>query len=333
MGRNDITAVGKGCIRACQTEGRNLKHAQRQGRFCTQLLRYAQPPGRFNNAVASDLLAQPHRNAVDRQRESFFEGDLAAIVSAVVLRLPSVDRNGSVQPLAVCRESRLYRGKIDHRLERRSRLPVRLGRTVETAFPVIPSSDHREYLAVDIHGDKRDLDVLVAQRLVCESRGNDVFGVVLQFRIEGRACDDVSVQSAEIVGDARREPVDRIADVARSRQHGYRNARSRIACGFGVNVALVRHRAQDQLGAFQRGVRIMAWRMTCRRFQQSCEQCRFAQGQRFGGFAEILPRRGVYSVRARAEINAIEIEREYLFFGEAAFQPYGQQRFANLSND
>src|SRR3984885_11188090 len=82
-----------------------------------------------------------------------------------------------------------------------------------------------------------------------------------------------------------------------------------------------------------RGPRGGEGREFARRFKQARQHRGFRQRHVADRFAEIVLCGATDAESAAAKVGAVQIEFENLFFGEAAFQPQGEERFVDLAFD
>ena len=235
-----------------------------------QRRRYPQPARRLQHLRAPDVFGHPHRRRIERARDGFAQGDLAAEIAGEIARRPAVDGNRRVDHRSIGGHAGLEGGQIDDRLERRTGLPQRLGRPVELAGGIIAAADHGADRAVGRHGDQRDL----CSAAVCIGDGSR--GEALQARAQ-RGVDHQVAAAPGNAGRPLQHPIGEIAAVLaatrplpacrhapRLRAVAAEPLRLRVGEKAGFH-----HGVQDDLGARLRGGAIVRRIKARRRAQQA----------------------------------------------------------------
>ena len=165
-----------------------------------------------------------------------------------------------------------------------------------------------------------------------EFLGQRALSLGLQPGVERGRDDDVLADGADSVVEHVHDVVGGIIDRARAllaRQYrgtGQRELRHRLR-----DVPLLRHRGNHLRGALVGGFDITRGGEPDRRLHQSRQYGRLREVHHLGALAEILLRRRLDAIGARAEIDAIEIELEDLILGIFALEPEREDRLLNFA--
>ena len=135
--------------------------------------------------------------------------------SAIVLRLPVADGNGTIDRHHLGAEALLERRQVHKKLEQGAGLPLGLGRAIELAFVVIEATHHREDRSIGSHGDEGCLAYLFAAAFRLEPMRNNVLGNALQIEIEGSAKREISGRGTNQAFHIPRKHVDEIIGAGR----------------------------------------------------------------------------------------------------------------------
>ncbi len=139
---------------------------------------------------------------------------------------------------------------------------------------------------------------------------------------------------ADDVVDRVHHPVGDVIDRAGAGlRRDARRMRERGLFAAGRDEMQVGHGGEHDVRPLFGAVEIARRRQPRRRLHQAGEQGRFRQAHILGVFAEIALRGLLDAVGAGAEIDAVEIELEYLRLGEFALQPDREHRLLQLAMD
>jgi hypothetical protein len=96
------------------------------------------------------------------------------------------------------------------------------------------------------------------------------------------------------------------------------------------DLALVLHKSEHEIAAFERALRIQNWRID-RAANQTREHSRLRQSQLGDGMIEVILRGRFHAVISMGEVNLVHIHRENLLLGVGALDLNGQERLLNLA--
>ncbi len=155
QGRLHATAaIGKHRIGRDHPHHRGLAGAQRIGQIIRQFVINSETPGIFADQGHADVLRQPHRDGVERQSQRVAQCHRPLVFARrKILRapdagaLPLIDFDRRVDHHRRGRVAIIECRRIHDRLERRTRLPIGLGRAVELALVEREPADHRQHAA------------------------------------------------------------------------------------------------------------------------------------------------------------------------------------------
>ena len=242
------------------------------------------------------VLGEPHRHGVDRLGDRRGQRHAAGIAAAVVLRRPVAPADRPVGYHRFRRQALLHRGRIGIDLERRARLPQRLGGAVELAGAVVAAADDGPHGAVVLqHHDGAFRDAVVLA-VLAQVEFQRFLGGLLQVEVDGGArhhrVDAVFAGDAlglvegvveEIVGGLAVAAVDDVGRMQPRREH--------LALG---EEAALHHVGQHLVGAGARRRQVDVRRVFGRRLEQAGQHRRLGQRQVLDVLAEIeigaLPR-------------------------------------------
>ncbi len=248
-----------------------------------------------------------------------------------------VDDRGWGHPAIDC-------SRVNVSFERRARLTVRLPSAIELVLQrKMRAADHRHDLAGRwADRNKRSLIRTNPLRLSrCNSPVHGALSDIFHLRIDRR----VDLQAAFV----RRSSAERLFELVHNVSGKPRIAVALQAFGpkpaqlqrRGVRVVSLRlrdvaafdHPVQHVPLAHARERKIYVRRIDRRRGDQPGKHRGLTERQRIGAATEIGMRGSVDAVRARSEIDQVEIAFEYLVLGVVPLDFHGKQRFLNLARD
>ena len=130
--------------------------------------------------------------------------------AAVILRLPLADLYRSVDRRHLRVEAFLEGREIDKHLEKRARLPLRLGGAIELTFGVVAAAHHGENGTVRSHSHESRLIDSLRAAFGLEPARNDAFGDALQVKVERGAQRQILGRRADELLHVRTEHVHEI---------------------------------------------------------------------------------------------------------------------------
>ena len=226
-------------------------------------------------------------------------------------------------------------GEIDHRLEGRARLAVRLRRPVEHALRVVAAAHHGTHGAALIQRDQGALLDLPALPGGGQRLGKRSLRRPLACGIEGREHPERPVVAPDITRHLLAHPIDEVAGGwAATRGHGEGlHARARRFPFVLAEEVGVHHRIDDDARTPARQCEVVGRAVARGSLQQARDHGGLGHVDIARRAAEIAPRRRVDAVGAGAEIGAVEVDGQDFFLGELALQPEGEHRLLNLAAD
>ena len=152
VGRGSPSLVSEHRIGRCQLQQRHFRATENDREIARQGPFETEPSCGIADTVHADLVADLHRDRVDRMSERGGKADGAPVARRCVAWCPAAHRNGFIRNRTVGRVAGFQCRQIDDGLERRSRLPHCLRCAVELAFEIGTPADHRAHGAVGTEG-------------------------------------------------------------------------------------------------------------------------------------------------------------------------------------
>ena len=345
MRRDHLALARERAVCADVIEDRHLVGANRQRRRIDQRRADAHVARGLDDLDAAGLGVavaererQPDRDRVDRLGDGGEQGDRAGIGPAVVLRTPVAETNGRVDHDGGRLEPVLQRRRIDIRLERRARLPQRIGRAVELARAVIAAADHGADRAVrHVRHHRAGLfDVIILPELP-QRILDRVFRDLLDVAVEAGADDE------HALGHRFRERIDQLLHLvegvveiivrrplvaAVDHARGIAPRAEHLTLGHEPGFDQI---VEHHVGAGARGRQVDVRRELGRRLEQAGEHRRFGEVHVARRLVEIELRRRVDAERAAAHVGAVKVELQDVPLGEARFEPEGEKELLELA--
>ena len=229
------------------------------------------------------------------------------------------------------REALLERRRVDERLERRSRLPLRLRRAVEVALLEVATADHRpDFAGSRIQRHERGLQrirfVVVLATLTLLDIGDAArdlgFGGLLHVEVNRRVDLQAALIDALPPETLDQETPDLFFEVLPERLatpervvqlHRFLQ---RLVVRRSIDHLRIEHRAERDVAACRGLLEAHRRRVAGGRLHEAGQQRRFRDADGRRRLAEIPERRGLHTVQAVTEIDLVEIQLENLVLAE-----------------
>ena len=338
VGRVEFSARGKGGITVGHIHQGKRAGSQNHGRPGFELTLNAHKMGRLDDGGPADIDHQPDGHRVVGLGDSRCQRDAPAVFPRIVSGRPAADGDRRIHHHAGGRISVQKGGQIDERLERRSRLPFRIGGAVELAVFIIAPADDGFHSPFRRHGHRGHLRKPVARPFRIDNLVDNSLGCRLQLYVNrGLDFDDEIAGQMLLFKNRQRFAIGPIHEPVRTVQVSLRDDRRRLApCLQKLtlgNEARIQHAVEHDIGPGLCCFEILVRCIFCGRLEKASQHGGFRKRHIAHRFAEIELRRRFHPVIAATQIGAVEIELQDFLLRKARLDPQREESLVNLALD